>query len=84
MIWKTLQPIHHHKIGSLSDAFISKPGIHSMVHVITPMGYDYGYESSTELSDSGCIIISLQNVKAKGKANKRPLNKCSFASFKGY
>ena len=58
-------------LAANSNIFISTPGRPSTGHLITPMGYDYGCESSAESSDSDCVIISLQNVQSKLNATKR-------------
>ena len=56
------------------DVFIITPETPSTVHVIISVGYDYGCESWVESWDSDLIIISVQNVKPKVKATKRPLH----------
>ena len=65
-----------------SDTLVSTLGIPSTMHVISPMSYNYGCESSTESSDSDCIVISVQNVKPSVNAIKRSITKKIFTEFK--
>ena len=56
-----------------SDAFISIPQTPITVHLITPMGYDDGCESSAKSSDIYCVIIAVQNVKSEVNKTKGDL-----------
>ena len=65
-----------------SDTYISIPGTLHKVHIVTLMGFDYGYESRAELSDSDCVFRTGQHVKPKVNATKTSQAKRRCTGFK--